>query len=110
MTSRTCATMLGLLLAGGIVLTTSGATIGAVEAEPRHPDAVTASTDRSTTAETEGGAPFLVSRHTETYPLGAGQEFDRGVWCTFKQVQVYDKYHDETYYIDRKVCLGTIER
>lgn len=109
MTSRKTATMLGLFLAGGTVLTTTGVTIGAVEADPREPDAVERTASHYLTVTTEDQS-YVVGQHTETYPLRGGQAFDRGVWCAFKKVPVYDRFHDETYFIDKKVCLGTISR
>ena len=35
-------------------------------------------------------------------------ETDGGRWCEYKKIKVYDKYHDESYFIDRKVCLTTV--
>lgn len=43
-------------------------------------------------------------------PSGAGRvhafQDDRGRWCEYRKVMVYDPHHDERYYIDEKVCLG----
>ncbi|MEM9223213.1 MAG: hypothetical protein AAGB11_12535 [Pseudomonadota bacterium] len=36
--------------------------------------------------------------------------FDRGRWCEYRKVKVYDAYHKETYFIDQEVCLGATRR
>lgn len=102
MASRNGAIILGLVTA---VLTFAFAASGAI-------------IDAAATDLTERAAPadrtadritaFRVDRRKSSYPLRDGQKFDRGVWCAYKKEKVYDKYHDETYFIDKKVCLGTI--
>ena len=102
MTSRFGRTLTSWALATGLILAVAGATTGAGEAS-RVDDATTAppvTRNELTSSQAKGG--------DVVYPLRGEQTFDRGVWCTYKKVKIYDKFHDETYFVDKKVCLGTI--
>lgn len=100
MTSRKGAIILGLvMLAGATTIAIAGA-IGGTDAGVPSPNAFAANNNLTV---------YKVDRRHATNPIRDDEEFDRGVWCTYKKVNIYDKYHHENYLIDRKVCLGAIE-
>lgn len=102
MASRFGRTLTSWAIAAGLILAVAGATTGAGEAS-RVVDATNAppvTTNDLNTSQVHGG--------NTSYPLRGEQIFDRGVWCTYKKVEIYDKFHKETYFVDKKVCLGTI--
>lgn len=107
MASRNGAMALGIVLAGLIVFGATGGITGPLEARTEPP----ADSMPSQAQDKEMRSPehYPVLRHAQTENVRGGQ-FDRGVWCTYKKVVVYDKYHDENYFIDKKICLGTIAR
>ncbi len=107
MASRNGAMTLGILLAGLIIFGASGGMTGPLEARTELPDTSTPS--QAQKKETRSPELYPVIRHAQTDNVRDGQ-FDRGVWCAYKKVAVYDKYHDENYFIDKKVCLGTVAR
>lgn len=91
-------------LAAVLVLAMSGATTGAGQASRTADGDDTTRKPAAATSLTSGKAG---ARNT-SHPLRGEPIFDRGVWCTYKKVEVYDKFHDERYFIDKKICLGTI--
>ncbi|GAB5374829.1 MAG: hypothetical protein AcusKO_12910 [Acuticoccus sp.] len=105
MTSREGRALGRWALAATLVLAMSGATTGAGQASR------TANGDSDTTRKSAAATSLSSSESRDgntLLPLRGEQTFDRGVWCTYKKIKVYDKFHDETFFIDKKVCLGTI--
>lgn len=102
MTSRFGRTLTSWAIATGLILAVASATTGAGEASRvvEATKAPPATSNDLTSSQAEGG--------DMVYPLRGEQTFDRGVWCTYKKVKIYDKFHNETYFVDKKVCLGTI--
>jgi len=100
MASRKGATVVALATAGVMfAFAAAGAGIGAGAADlPK----------TSIDLDALGGQVTVYNRRHSNTPARDGQTFDRGVWCAFKKEKVYDKYHDETYFVEKKVCLGTI--
>jgi len=55
-------------------------------------------------AEMQGERPRLFAAGA----TGGDFNFDRGRWCEYKKVEVYDPFHKESFLVDRKVCLNDI--
>lgn len=102
MASRFGRTLTSWAVATGLIVALAGATTGAGEASRVVDPAATPPATKTDllTSRVHGSGPI--------YPLRDEQTFDRGVWCTYKKVEIYDKFHKETYFVDKKVCLGTI--
>lgn len=104
MPSRYSTWILGLALAG--TFTVAGVCSPFPSTNPAEP--LPAAATAGTMAIADSQKPLKVRQQTRVTQPGEGMKFDRGRWCKYKKVQVYDKFHKETFYVDQKVCLGSI--
>ena len=54
-----------------------------------------------------GFAEAGIGRDVQFYESApASLQSNGGRWCEIRKKEVFDRYHNETFYVDQKVCLG----